>query len=154
MDLTKLDLDETIIFLEKNNISKKKSSQSKTQLFKLMLKTNPELCDLPGIFIDQDYKNILYKNKVDKTNIIYNVIIISNDEYFNNPLINKKYIFYTYYTMYTYDNIKDVYDKISIIEYNKRYLTISVFENNKNITNDLIHNLTINTIIDFENDFI
>lgn len=122
MDLSKLTMEQTMQYLTLHNIREKIFFQSKTQLFKNLLKSNPELCDLPGLVLDTEFKKKICLSH------LYKMIIIFNDN--NN---NKCYkIFET-------TELNQIYQQLNIYNMNKtHYMALSIFENNINSTHKII----------------
>lgn len=84
--------------------------------------------------VEHDFNN-------NKNNDIYELIIISNDEYFDCDETKGKTI--TYGDCYYYSvkfNDETFYNELSVLDCGGYYIAICIFKNKLNITNEVIYN--------------
>ena len=110
MDLSENTYDDVILFLQKN----------------LLCQVKRKPC------VKNNYKEIINDDK-------YELIIVSNDEYFEPPFEKKiKYGDCYYYILYYND--EQFYNELSVIDCGGYYIAMCIFKNKINITNEIIYN--------------
>lgn len=123
MDLSKLTLEQVMNYLTLHNVKKKNFPQSKTQFVKNLFHSNPELCNLSGIMLDDEFKKNLLNTS------LYKMIIILHDT--NDDMC---------YKIFETTELEQIYQELNIYNLDEtQYNALSIFENNINSTQKIIY---------------